>query len=61
VDGRNAFWDDLARDLKDPEFFEAYVDASLEITARDTCMNSDGPGPDGPGSSWSLSRRRTNG
>jgi hypothetical protein len=45
------FWDDLARDLEDPEFFEAYVAASLEITAHDASMNSDEPGPDGRGSS----------
>lgn len=44
---RPAFWDDLARDLKDRRFRNAYRSASLRIAAVDLAVN---------GARW-LSRR----
>lgn len=32
---QSAFWDDLARDLEDPEFRRAYLTAFAEIRARE--------------------------
>lgn len=51
MSSRSAFWDDLARDLEDPEFFDAYVTVSLEIAAFDAHMTADEPDPSGPGTS----------
>jgi hypothetical protein len=48
---RSVFWDDLAGDRDDPEFFNAYVTASLEIAAADARTNAEEPGPAGPRSS----------
>ena len=45
-----AFWDDLACDLADPEFLEAYVVISQEIAAHNARRNTDAPGPSGPDS-----------
>lgn len=35
---RHAFWDDLARDLDDPEFRRAYVSAVADIAATDAAI-----------------------
>lgn len=37
----SAFWDDLSRDLEDPEFYAAYVDASQEIERIDARYSPD--------------------
>lgn len=34
------FWDDLARDLKDPEFLREYVCESVRIATIDSVVNS---------------------
>lgn len=36
----NAFWDDLARDLEDPEFLREYVVESVRIDTIDTIVNA---------------------
>jgi transcriptional regulator with XRE-family HTH domain len=36
---RNAFWDDLARDLQDPEFLREYVTQSVRIATIDDLIN----------------------
>jgi transcriptional regulator with XRE-family HTH domain len=36
---RSAFWDDLAEDLKDPEFLRTYVVESIRIATVDRIMN----------------------
>ncbi|GIF19591.1 DNA-binding phage protein [Actinoplanes tereljensis] len=38
--GSNAFWDDLAEDLKDPEFLRAYVVESVRIATIDAVVNA---------------------
>ena len=44
----NAFWDDLARDLGDPEFRRAYVSEAARITAVDAAINAEAAsGPTG--------------
>lgn len=35
-----AFWDDLARDLEDPEFLREYVAESMRIATIDMVMNA---------------------
>lgn len=35
MDEGSTFWDDLARDLEDPEFFTEYLAASAEIERVD--------------------------
>lgn len=35
----NAFWDDLARDLEDPEFLREYIAESMRIATIDAVMN----------------------
>ena len=35
-----AFWDDLARDMADPEFEREYAAASRQITEFDEAMNA---------------------
>lgn len=37
----NAFWDDLARDLGDPEFRRAYVSETVFIASADAALNAD--------------------
>ncbi|USQ81443.1 helix-turn-helix transcriptional regulator [Ornithinimicrobium faecis] len=37
---RNAFWDDLARDLQDPAFLRDYVVESLRIATIDDVVNA---------------------
>jgi transcriptional regulator with XRE-family HTH domain len=36
---RSAFWDDLARDLKDPQFLREYVAQSIRIATIDRLVN----------------------
>lgn len=36
----SAFWDDLARDLKDPEFLREYVVESMRIATIDQIVNA---------------------
>ena len=36
----DAFWDDLARDLEDPEFFREYVVESMRIATIDSVVNA---------------------
>jgi transcriptional regulator with XRE-family HTH domain len=36
----SAFWDDLARDLEDPEFLREYVVESMRIATIDTVVNA---------------------
>ena len=36
---RSAFWDDLAEDLKDPEFLRTYVVESIRVATVDRIMN----------------------
>jgi transcriptional regulator with XRE-family HTH domain len=36
---RGAFWDDLVRDLEDPDFLRAYVVESVRIATVDRIMN----------------------
>jgi transcriptional regulator with XRE-family HTH domain len=36
----NAFWDDLARDLEDPEFLREYVVESMRIATIDSVVNA---------------------
>lgn len=40
----NAFWDDLARDLGDPEFRHAYVSGTADIAATDAAINAEASG-----------------
>lgn len=45
---RHAFWDDLARDLDDPEFRRAYVSEAARIAAVDATINAEAAsGPTG--------------
>jgi transcriptional regulator with XRE-family HTH domain len=37
--GRSVFWDDLARDLKDPRFLREYVAQSIRIATIDRIVN----------------------
>lgn len=37
----NAFWDDLAKDLGDPEFRRAYDSESVRIAAVDAAINAE--------------------
>ena len=37
--GNRAFWDDLARDLEDPEFLREYVVESMRIATIDDIVN----------------------
>jgi len=37
--GRSVFWDDLARDLKDPQFLREYVAQSIRIATIDRIVN----------------------
>jgi transcriptional regulator with XRE-family HTH domain len=37
---RSAFWDDLAEDLKDPEFLREYVRESIRIETIDQLVNA---------------------
>ena len=48
---QGVFWNDLARDLEDAEFFEAYATASLEIAAQDARMSAEEPDAQASGSS----------
>ena len=41
VCGSGAFWDDLARDLADPEFERAYAAESRRIAEFDAASNAD--------------------
>lgn len=36
----NAFWDDLTRDLEDPEFRSEYITESIRIATIDSVINS---------------------
>ncbi|NEE03708.1 helix-turn-helix domain-containing transcriptional regulator [Phytoactinopolyspora halotolerans] len=36
----SAFWDDLERDLEDPEFLREYVTSSVRIATIDTIVNA---------------------
>ena len=38
--GNAAFWDDLAEDLKDPEFLRSYVVESVRIATVNTLVNA---------------------
>jgi DNA-binding phage protein len=38
-EARGAFWDDLAEDLKDPEFLRAYVVESIRVATVDRIIN----------------------
>lgn len=38
--GNSAFWDDLARDLEDPEFLREYVVESMRIATIDEVVNA---------------------
>ena len=40
VSKRSAFWDDLARDLEDPEFLREYVVESMRIATIDQVVNA---------------------
>jgi hypothetical protein len=48
---QSVFWDDLARDLEDSDFVEAYATASLKVAAHDTRISAEKPGPEASGSS----------
>ena len=48
---QGVFWNDLARDLEDAEFFEAYATASLESAAQDARMSAVAPDAQASGSS----------
>jgi transcriptional regulator with XRE-family HTH domain len=37
--GRSVFWDDLAQDLKDPQFLREYVAQSIRIATIDRLVN----------------------
>ncbi|HET7682963.1 MAG TPA: helix-turn-helix transcriptional regulator [Marmoricola sp.] len=37
---RNAFWDDLARDLEDPQFLREYITESMRIATIDGIVNA---------------------
>jgi transcriptional regulator with XRE-family HTH domain len=37
--GRSVFWDDLAQDLKDPQFLREYVTQSIRIATIDRIVN----------------------
>ena len=37
--GRSVFWDDLAQDLKDPQFLREYVAQSIRIATIDQIVN----------------------
>ncbi len=39
MDDRSVFWDDLARDLEDPEFLREYVVESIRIATIDRIVN----------------------
>lgn len=39
TDDRSVFWDDLARDLEDPEFLREYVVESVRIATIDRLVN----------------------
>ena len=39
--GTNAFWDDLAKDLADPDFRRAYVAETVVIASADAALNAD--------------------
>lgn len=38
--GRSLFWDDLARDIRDPEFLREFIGESVRIAATDMIVNS---------------------
>ncbi len=40
MEGSGAFWDDLARELEDPEFLREYVAESVRIAAIDDMVNA---------------------
>jgi DNA-binding phage protein len=40
TDANNAFWDDLAEDLKDPGFLRSYVVESVHIATVDAMVNA---------------------
>lgn len=40
VSKQSAFWDDLARDLEDPEFLREYVVESMRIATIDQVVNA---------------------
>lgn len=40
ADEQSVFWDDLARDLEDPEFLREYVVESMRIATIDNLVNS---------------------
>jgi len=40
VSKQSAFWDDLARDLEDPEFLREYVAESMRIATIDQIVNA---------------------
>lgn len=40
MSGRSAFWDDLVRDLADPEFDREYATESRRIAEFDKAMNT---------------------
>jgi len=40
MNDRGAFWDDLARDLQDPEFMREYVVESVRIATIDRIVNT---------------------
>jgi DNA-binding phage protein len=40
IDMTSVFWDDLAKDLEDPEFLREYITDSVRIATIDTVINS---------------------
>lgn len=40
MEANSAFWDDLARDLEDPEFLREYVVESMRIATIDAVINA---------------------
>ncbi len=39
AEGKSMFWDDLAKDLEDPEFLRAYIVESIRIASIDRLIN----------------------
>lgn len=49
---RGAFWDDLAEDLKDPEFLRTYIVESIRIATMDRRRGTAGHGRASRGEVW---------
>jgi hypothetical protein len=54
---RSVFWDDLVRDLQDPEFLRDYVVESMRIATVDRIVNELDEARRGAGLSYAWSRR----